>query len=161
MTGDVMTINDDQGRPVVAVTGIGVITSLGIGKAENWVKLSKGESGIRQIARFETAGLRTTIAGTVDVVTEEPFSCTGLSERLAEMAALEAVGDAGFGRNCDFPGPLFVGIAPVEMEWPHREALADACNGGDHLSYDDLLTAAATGRFRAIYERSRAGSIAD
>src|SRR5262245_3951697 len=124
-----MATNDDRGRPVVAVTGIGLVTSLVIGKAENWARLSKGESGIRQITRFDTAGLRTTIAGTVDAAAVEPFSCAGMSERLAELAALEAVGDADLAGNCDFPGPLFVGMAPVEIEWPHREALADACNG--------------------------------
>ena len=49
----------------------------------------------------------------------------------------------------------------MEIEWPHREALADACEGTDCLTYDDLLAAAATKRFHAIYERSRAGTIAD
>ena len=49
----------------------------------------------------------------------------------------------------------------MEIEWPHREALADACEGTDCLTYDDLLAAASTRRFHAIYERSRAGTIAD
>jgi 3-oxoacyl-[acyl-carrier-protein] synthase II len=161
MTGDAMTKDKVQDRPVVAITGIGIVTSLGIGKAENWARLSKGESGIRQITRFDTGGLRTTIAGTVDVATEQPFSCAHRSERLAEIAAREAVGDAGLGRGGDFPGPLFVGMPPVDMEWPQREILADACAGADQLSYDDLCAAAATGRFHSIYERARAGSIAD
>jgi 3-oxoacyl-[acyl-carrier-protein] synthase II len=30
---------DKNGRPVVVVTGIGVITSLGAGKTDNWAKL--------------------------------------------------------------------------------------------------------------------------
>jgi len=161
MMGDAMRKGKIQGRPVVAVTGIGIVTSLGVGKAENWAKLSKGESGIRQISRFDTGGLRTTIAGTVDVTGEEPFSCASRSERLAELAAREAVGDAGLGRSGDFPGPLFVGMPPVDVEWAQREILADACPGTEQLSYDDLLAAASTGRFHSIYERSRAGSIAD
>jgi 3-oxoacyl-[acyl-carrier-protein] synthase II len=89
------------------------------------------------------------------------MSCAELSERLAEIAADEAVGEAGLHRNGDFPGPLFLGVAPVEIEWPHREALADACESADVVTYDTLLAAAATRRFRAIYERSRAGAIAD
>jgi 3-oxoacyl-[acyl-carrier-protein] synthase II len=161
MMGDAMMKDKIQGRPVVAVTGIGIVTSLGVGKAENWAKLSKGESGIRQISRFDTGGLRTTIAGTVDVAGEGPFSCAGQAERLAEMAAREAVGDAALGRSGDFPGPLFVGMPPVDVEWRQREILADACPGTEQLSYDDLLAAASTGRFHSIYERSRAGSIAD
>ena len=55
------------GAPV-AVTGVGVVTSLGIGIADNWRKLTAGQSGIRRISRFPTDALRTTIAGTVDFV---------------------------------------------------------------------------------------------
>ena len=33
---------DRNGRPVVVVTGMGVITSLGAGKADNWAKLTAG-----------------------------------------------------------------------------------------------------------------------
>ncbi len=47
-------------RTPVAVTGIGVLTSLGIGKADNWSKLTAGQSGIRTIRRFPTDGLKTT-----------------------------------------------------------------------------------------------------
>ncbi len=31
---------DKAGRPIVAVTGIGMVTSLGVGKSDNWAKLS-------------------------------------------------------------------------------------------------------------------------
>ena len=57
----------------VAVTGIGVVTSLGIGIEDNWRKLTAGQSGIRRISRFPTDALRTTIAGTIDFVPIEPF----------------------------------------------------------------------------------------
>ncbi|WP_275430148.1 beta-ketoacyl synthase N-terminal-like domain-containing protein, partial [Serratia marcescens] len=61
-------MKDKHGRPVVVVTGMGVVTSLGKGKEENWAKLTAGESGIHAITRFPVEGLRTTIAGTVDFV---------------------------------------------------------------------------------------------
>ena len=38
---------DSKGRPVVAVTGMGIVTPLGTGKDDNWNKLTAGESGIR------------------------------------------------------------------------------------------------------------------
>ena len=57
---------DKAGGPVVAITGMGVITSLGTGKDDNWKKLTAGESGIRKITRFPTDDVRTTIAGTID-----------------------------------------------------------------------------------------------
>ncbi len=153
-----MTKRNEQGRRVVAVTGIGIVTSLGIGKTENWARLSRGEFGVRQIGRFDTAGLRTRIAGTVDLAADESLYCADRSEALAELAAREAVEQACLGGG--FPGPLFVGIPPIDIEWPQRESFALAC-GADRISYEDLRAAAATGRFRAIYERSRAGSIAD
>ena len=156
-----MANTDHKGRPLVAVTGIGLITALGAGKAENWARMAKGEPGVREISRFDTTGLRTRIAGTVDLDAREDFSCASRSEQLAELAADEAVDQAALGHAGDFPGRLFLGVAPVELEWPHREAFAAACTGGGPLSYDDLLAAAATGRFQAIYRRSHAGSIAD
>ena len=57
---------DKLGRPIVVVTGMGIVTSLGAGKSDNWAKLSAGESGIRTITRFPIEGLKTTMAGTVD-----------------------------------------------------------------------------------------------
>ncbi|MGA7101227.1 MAG: beta-ketoacyl synthase N-terminal-like domain-containing protein, partial [Pseudolabrys sp.] len=50
---------DKIGRPLVVVTGLGVVTSLGAGKDENWSKLTGGESGIKTIIRFPTDGLKT------------------------------------------------------------------------------------------------------
>ena len=48
---------DKAGRPIVVVTGMGVVTSLGVGKTENWDKLTAGQSGIRPITRFATVWL--------------------------------------------------------------------------------------------------------
>ncbi len=68
-----MTAKRDKfGRPIVVVTGMGVVTSLGAGKSDNWAKLSAGESGIRTITRFPTDGLKTTMAGTVDFFQSSP-----------------------------------------------------------------------------------------
>jgi 3-oxoacyl-[acyl-carrier-protein] synthase II len=150
-----------NGRPIVVVTGMGVITSLGAGKTENWAKLSAGQSGIHRITRFANEGLKTTIAGTVDFVPVEPFCSTELGERMAMIAAEEALGQAGIGRSGDFPGPLFLAVAPIEFEWPHREMLAQASGANDTIKYDDLLRASATGRFQALHERCLFGSVAD
>jgi 3-oxoacyl-[acyl-carrier-protein] synthase II len=152
---------DKNGRPIVVVTGMGVITSLGAGKADNWAKLTAGESGIRRIRRFACDGLKTTIAGTVDFVPVEPFCSTELGERMAMMVAEEAIAEADIGRKGDFPGPLFLAVAPVEIEWLHREALAAASGANDAVGYDDLLRASASGRFHAIHERCLFGSVAE
>jgi len=152
---------DKHGRPVVVVTGMGIITSLGAGKADNWAKLTAGESGIRRITRFANDGLKTTIAGAVDFVPVEPFCSVELGERMAGIVAEEALAEADIGSKGDFPGPLFVAVAPVEFEWPHREALASASGANDAVRYDDLLRAAASGRFHDIHERCLFGSVAE
>ena len=83
--------SDKFGRPIVVVTGMGVVTSLGAGKEDNWRKLTAGESGIRTVTRFPIDGLKSTMAGTVDFVSVDPVTSTGLTERLAEMACRPTV----------------------------------------------------------------------
>jgi 3-oxoacyl-[acyl-carrier-protein] synthase II len=148
-------------RPIVVVTGMGVITSLGMGKEDNWAKLVRGQSGIHRITRFSNEGLKTSVAGTVDFIPVEPFCSTELGERMAAFVGEEAIAQAGIGRKGDFPGPLFLAVAPVEMEWPHRETLAAASGANDKIGYADLLRASASGRFHAIHERCLLGSVAD
>src|ERR1700744_6164407 len=123
-----MTATQEKfGAPIVVVTGMGVVTSLGAGKADNWAKLTAGESGIRTISRFPIDGLKTTMAGTVDFVKVDPFfSSPALSQRLAEMAAEEAIEQSGVGSKGDFPGPLFLAVSPVELEWPQRREMGPA-----------------------------------
>jgi len=49
----------------VAVTGVGLVSPLGVGTAENWNALLEGRSGIGPITRFDTAGYPSRIAGEV------------------------------------------------------------------------------------------------
>ena len=136
---------DSADRPIVVVTGMGIVTSLGAGKTENWANLTAGKSGIRAISRFDTTGLKTRIAGTVDFVPIEPYSAVALADKLGEMAAEEAVTEAGIGRRGDFPGPMFVAVAPVEVEWPQRFEIAKASRANDKINYDDLLRTVSAG----------------
>ena len=152
---------DKHGRPVVVVTGAGIVTSLGQGKDDNWRALSGGRSGITRISRFPTDGMRTTIAGTVDFVAVPESSAPALSEKLAELVIEEAVAEARIGAKGDFPGPLFMALPPVELEWPQRQALAAASGANETVSYDDLLRAAGTGTFAPFYERFLFGSVAE
>jgi 3-oxoacyl-[acyl-carrier-protein] synthase II len=150
---------DKSGRPIVVVTGMGVVTSLGAGKADNWAKLTAGESGIRTVTRFPVDGLKTTMAGTVDFVTVDPSSSTGLTERLAEIATEEALEQSGIGRKGDFPGPLFLAVAPVEVEWPQRLELGRAVGKPD-FDYNDILRISGGGKFAPYHHRFMFGSVA-
>ncbi|MGO4714434.1 beta-ketoacyl-ACP synthase [Bradyrhizobium sp. 2TAF24] len=157
-----MTAKRDKfGRPIVVVTGTGVVTSLGAGKAENWSKLVAGQSGIRTITRFPIDGMKTTMAGAVDFVPIDPFSSTDLSERLADLATEEAIAEAGIGSKGDFPGPLFLAVAPVEVEWPQRHILSRATGATSDINYDTMLKVCGGGRFTDFHRRFLFGSVAD
>jgi 3-oxoacyl-[acyl-carrier-protein] synthase II len=152
---------DSAGRPIVVVTGMGVVTSLGIGKEDNWKNLTAGQSGIKNITRFPTDGLKTRFAGTIDFVSPAPDSSPELSERLADLAVGEAVAQSGIGAKGDFPGPLFLAVPPIEIDWPQRRAVAAASGANAAISYTDLIRTAASGQFQRFHERFMFGSVAD
>jgi 3-oxoacyl-[acyl-carrier-protein] synthase II len=153
------THRDSQGRPIIAVTGLGIVTSLGQGKDANWEALTAGRSGIHRIERFPTEGLRTTIAATVDFLFDGSVAAPELSEKLATLAAEEAVAQSGLGEAGDFPGELFMAVPPVEMEWPQKQELAQAVDGD--ADYDALLRVAARHKHKAMHELFLFGGVAE
>src|ERR1041384_4719583 len=153
-----MAMKDKLGRPNVVVTGLGVVTSLGAGKTDNWAKLTAGQSGIRSITRFPTDGLKTRIAGTIDYVPTQP-STAALTEYLADLAVDEAVSESGIGAKADFPGPLFLAVPPVEMEWPQRFEVSAETGSNDAITYKELLRVSA--KFPDYHQRFLLGSVAD
>lgn len=152
---------DSAGRPIVVVTGMGVVSSLGQGKEENWKKLTAGVSGIHRINRFPLDGLRTTIAGTVDFLFDKPVSAPELSERLGTLAIEEAVAQSGIGAKGNFPGPLFCAVAPVEMEWPQRRALAAEADPSKPYTPEVALEISARGKHPEWHELFLYGTVAD
>ena len=49
----------------VVVTGVGLVTALGVGTEETWKNILAGKSGVAPITHFDTAGFSTTIAAEV------------------------------------------------------------------------------------------------
>ncbi len=152
---------DSKGRPVVVVTGMGLVTSLGWGKAASWDAMVAGHSGIRQISRFPTEGLRTTFAGAVDHPAGFPGSAPALTLAMAEAAAQEALQQAGHNQRGGFPGPLYLATPPAELEWPQRKALNEMTGIEGPAGYKRLLAAARTGAFRSMFEMFQFSSVAD
>ena len=152
---------DRRGRPLVAVTGCGIVTSLGTGKEQNWSALTEGRSGIRHISRFATDGLRTTVAGTVDFLKVSPYSAPALTIAMATAAAEEALAEAGLARTESFPGPLYLATPPAEIEWPQRKSLWDEMAGSDLAGYQRLLAAARGSEHREMAALFQFGSVAD
>ena len=57
----------------VVITGVGLITPLGIGVKQSWEALCAGKSGIGEITRFDASGFPTRIAGEVKNFNPEDF----------------------------------------------------------------------------------------
>ncbi|WP_416208069.1 beta-ketoacyl-ACP synthase [Chelativorans sp. M5D2P16] len=137
---------------------MGVVTSLGQGKRDNWEALTGGRSGIHRITRFPSDHLATTISGMVDFLPESTRGASPLTFALADIAAEEAIGDAGL-PAADFGGPLFLAAPPVELDWHHRLRLyAQSERSGDWRS---LIEAARKANETALFDESQFATIAD
>jgi len=150
--------SDHLGRPIVAVTGIGVVTSLGVGKADNWAALTAGKSGIHPITRFPVDHLNTRISGMVDFLPSSSKGASLLTYDLAEIAAQEAVAEAGLDSG-DFGGPLFLASPPVELDWSERFSLYNSDN--HDIGAERLLRVARGLKELDVFETTQFGSIAD
>lgn len=149
---------DHLGRPLVAVTGIGIVTSLGVGKEDNWAALTAGKSGISRITRFPVDHLNTQIAGLVNFLPSSDKGAGPLTYELAEVAGAEAIAEAGINPD-DFGGPLFLASPPVEMSWRDRfEMFKD---GKGETPAKRIANAASKLTSLDIFESAQLGTIAN
>lgn len=85
----------------VAVTGIGVVSSIGTGKDAFWMALLGGTSGISQVSLFDTTAFPVHIGGEVKdfdplrFLTPERVAVTGRATQMAIGAAKLAISDSG------------------------------------------------------------------
>ncbi|WP_375677956.1 beta-ketoacyl-ACP synthase [Bartonella sp. AP72JLCBS] len=155
-----MKYHDHFGRPLVAITGAGIVTSLGQGKHENWQKLTSGVSGIHKITRFPVEGLNTYIAGTIDFLKESTLGASALSEKLAHLSAEEALEQAAIDKK-NFNGPLFLAAPPVELEWKARFSLDQEEEFNNEPSYAHLLKVCKDKLHETLFESTQFGAIAE
>ena len=86
----------------VVITGLGTVSPVGIGTAENWRNILAGKSGIGRVTRFDATGYPAMIAGEVKNFDPTQF---GISEKearrmdrfiqLGMAASIEAIKDSG------------------------------------------------------------------
>lgn len=151
---------DHLGRPIVAITGAGVVSSLGQGKQDNWAALTGGRSGIHEITRFPTESLKTRFSGTVDFLPESNVGSSALSEALARLAGEEALAQSGLSVT-NFGGPLFLAAPPVELDWKSRFALDASIKDEGPASYQLLLEACRRARQGELFNTTQFGYIAE
>ncbi|MGV1869221.1 beta-ketoacyl-ACP synthase [Agrobacterium rosae] len=155
------SFKDHLGRPIVAVTGMGILTSLGQGLEDNWAALTSGKSGIHKITRFPTDNLSTKICGTVDFIDIPKPNSVERSFAFARETTIEALAQAGI--SGDFNGPLFLAAPPIEPEWSARFELGDrsppAAKPGD--AYDRFMAALRERPDPAFQEAALFGAISE
>jgi 3-oxoacyl-[acyl-carrier-protein] synthase II len=133
----------------VVVTGMGIVSPLGVGVARVWRRLTAGESGISAIQSFDTSDLPAKIAGQVpqgtraegglDLAEWIPVKDQKKMDRfiqLAMVAAQEAVEDSGW-------------IAETEEDRTRAGVMIGSGIGGLTTIYDASQTIA-TGKARRI-----------
>ncbi|MGP8111408.1 MAG: beta-ketoacyl synthase N-terminal-like domain-containing protein [Steroidobacteraceae bacterium] len=143
----------------VCATGMGVVTSLGLGKEDNWAALTQGRSGVTKIRRFTTEHLGTTIGATIDFDDLGTLPFPVRTERLARLALDEALAEAQFSPKYA-QAPLFVGVPPAEMSWKPRLALALEIGDGNKVAYKDIISATSQGAHRFNHPIFLSGGIA-
>lgn len=126
----------------VAITGVGAVTPIGIGKESFWSALLKGENGVGEITRFDASGFPVRIAAEVKDFDPSKFLSNKEIRRmdrftqLATVAALEAVADSGLKldrEDCARIGVLVgSGIGGVETWEAEHTKLLEA--GPDRIS---------------------------
>lgn len=94
----------------VVITGMGIVSPLGVGVDKNWAELTAGKSGLRKITRFDASDMSSQIAGMVPYQSEGVADGFNADNTLAPkeqkkvdtfilygmMAADEAVADSGW-----------------------------------------------------------------
>lgn len=140
-------LKDHKNRPVVVITGIGIVSSLGEGRNDNWNALINGQSGIRKITRFPTDGLRTQIAGLVKSNNSEHHLAPVHSLDMATRSATEALAQSGIGSKGNFPGPLFLAVPPCDLDWITRTNLNKQPSKKNLVGYHHMIEVARSGKF--------------
>ena len=95
----------------VFITGIGIISPLGLDVSSTWSELTQGHSGIDQITAFDTEGFDTRFAAQVKGFDPEDYLERKLARRMDRFAQFAAVAAQEACRNA--------GIKPAEED-PYR-----------------------------------------
>jgi nodulation protein E len=101
-------VNDARGRPRVAVTGLGIVSPLGIGAERNLAALRAGRTGLATIDRFDPAGFNCRIAAQVPDADSLREHNLDLFTSFALAAAIEAMTSAGLDHGLPQPDRLGV-----------------------------------------------------
>ena len=120
---------DTHGRPRVVVTGMGMISPLGLSVEESWDNLLAGQSGIGPITQFDASDFPTRIAGEVkgfnarDYMDFKEARRMSRASQLTVAATTMARDDAGLPEKVDEPdrAGVLIGTAVGGIERAFEE----------------------------------------
>ena len=85
----------------IAITGIGVMSPMGVGREAFWENCRKAKTGIKKITSFDTSSFRSNIAGWVEDFDPSQFMSPGVYRRMSRISrmavasSVEALKDSG------------------------------------------------------------------
>jgi 3-oxoacyl-[acyl-carrier-protein] synthase II len=142
-----------EGRRV-AITGIGLLTPLGVGTDETWKGLIAGRSAVGPISSYDASSLRTQLGAEIlDIEPKEFVSRRSLRtmtryDMLAAVTAALAMRDSGLelGEDPEGRAALFTASGKEISEPEHFEEVAVAVRDGDgHVDMRKFGTLAPSG----------------
>ncbi len=134
----------------VVVTGLGVISSVGIGKDEFWESIISGKSGISKVTSFDTKDMRCHYAGEIknfkpeDFIPKKRLRFIGRTSQLAISAASLALEETGLtsGKITNKRTGVFMGTTMGEK--PQAESIdAWVRQGAGEISKIKILQSSA------------------
>ncbi|MEE9213858.1 MAG: beta-ketoacyl-ACP synthase II [Thermodesulfobacteriota bacterium] len=145
----------------VVVTGIGLVTPIGLGLDNNWKAICEGKSGIKKITKFDTSELKTKIGGEIREFNAEDFMSPKDARRsdkfiiYAVSATKLALDDSGVEITDDLSprAGAFIGTGIGGMETYSRTMIVMLDKGPNRVSpffIPNILTNMASG-FASIY----------
>jgi 3-oxoacyl-[acyl-carrier-protein] synthase II len=138
----------------VAITGIGLLTPLGVGTEETWRGLIAGRSAVGPISSYDASSLRTQVGAEIfDIAPKEFVSRRSLRtmtryDMLAAVAAAIAMRDSGLelGEDPDGRAALFTASGKEISKPEHFEEVAVAVrDDGGHVDMRKFGTLAPSG----------------
>lgn len=118
-------------RRRVVVTGLGVVSSIGIGKDEFWKNLTEGRSGISKVERFDTSQFDVHIGGEIKSFSpekyfdEEQLEKFGRGAQFAIAATKLALSDAQLTTGSFNGSPVSLCLGTTMAEAQALEAIDD------------------------------------
>jgi 3-oxoacyl-[acyl-carrier-protein] synthase II len=146
----------------VAITGLGVVTSLSCKVEDLWTRLCNGESGVRRIESFDTSRFRVKFGGEIVQWSTEGYVEPREAKRLdrftqfAMVAGIDAIRDAGLDFSREDPTRCGVilgsGIGGLyEIETQHTRLLEKGPDKVSAFTIPKLMANAASAQVSIQY----------